>query len=54
MGTVGLVRNDVAERFGIGKYGRIYGKMVDGGLLVTHRVIGVWIVSVLTIIIIRL
>ncbi|MBP3324528.1 MAG: hypothetical protein J6M16_10065 [Clostridia bacterium] len=31
MGTVGLVRNDVAERFGVGKYGQIYGKMVDGG-----------------------
>ncbi|MBE6731985.1 MAG: hypothetical protein E7564_09875 [Ruminococcaceae bacterium] len=31
MGTVGLVRNDVAERFGVDSYGQIYGKMVDGG-----------------------
>lgn len=31
LGSYGLVRNDVAERFGLDSYGQIYGKKTDNG-----------------------
>ena len=43
MGSYGLVRNDVAERYGVGSYGQIYGKKYEYGTTGTAR--GCWSVD---------